>query len=176
MSKKNRAKEPKRGRGRPEFEPTDEQRKLVDELAGYGIPEPDIAKLVLNPSSKPPSPISPVTLRKYFREELDAGHVRANHKVAGALFKNATTGTETYPGGIPTAQIFWLKTRGKGQWKDKQHLEIEPPPSELEEQEIDEAITRLLAKAKGGAEAAAASIEHLKRYIALLFNPPVTKE
>ena len=133
-----------RKRGRPEFEPTDEQRKLVDQLAGYGIPEPDIAKLVINPQTK--EPISPMTLRKHFREELDTGHVRANQTVAGALFKNATTGTETYPGGIPTAQIFWLKTRGKGQWKDKQTIEVETPPSEMEEQEIDNAIARLLAK------------------------------
>lgn len=147
MSKKNRAKEERRKRGRPEFTPTEEQRKLVDELAGYGIPEPDIARLVINPGTR--EPISPVTLRKHFRDELDTGHVRANQRVAGALFKNATTSTETYPGGIPTAQIFWLKTRGKGQWKDKQHIEVETPPSELEEQEIDDAITRLLAKAKG---------------------------
>lgn len=133
-----------RKRGRPEFVPTDEQRKLVDQLAGYGIPEPDIAKLVTNPQTK--EPISPMTLRKHFREELDTGHVRSNQQVAGALFKNATTGTETYPGGIPTAQIFWLKTRGKGQWKDKQTIEVETPPSEMEEQEIDSAIERLLAK------------------------------
>jgi len=119
----------------------------VEKLAGYGIPEPDIARLVINPQTK--AGISPVTLRKHFRDALDVGHVRANEQVAGALFKNATTKTETYPGGIPTAQIFWLKTRGKGQWKDKQTIEVETPPSELEEQEIDDRITRLLAKATG---------------------------
>lgn len=149
MSKKQKAATPRK-RGRPEgsgFKPTDEQRKLVEELAGYGIPEPDIAKLVTNPQTN--EGISPVTLRKYFRDELDTGHVRANQRVAGALFKNATTGTETYPGGIPTAQIFWLKTRGKGQWKDKQHIEVDKPPSEMEEQEVDQAIQRLLAKAAG---------------------------
>jgi hypothetical protein len=151
VSKKTRAKEPsKRGRGRPEFEPTEEQKKLVDQLAGYGIPEPDIARLVINPATK--EGISPVTLRKYFRDELDVGHVRANQQVAGALFKNATTGTETYPGGIPTAQIFWLKTRGKGQWRDKQVIELEKPPSEMEEAEVDQAIGRLLAKAAAKAD------------------------
>ena len=141
----------KRKRGRPEgtgFHPTEDQKKLVDQLAGYGIPEADIARLVINPKSK--EPISPVTLRKHFRDELDTGHVRANEKVVGALLKNATTGTETYPGGIPTAQIFWLKCRGKGQWKDRHVLEVETPPSDLEEKEIDDAIVRLLNKAKGG--------------------------
>lgn len=149
VSQKNRAKEPRK-RGRPKgtgFKPTAEHRKLVDELAGYGIPEPDIARLVLNPATE--ASISPVTLRKHFRDELDAGHVRSTQKVIGGLFKNATTATETYPGGIPTAQIFWLKCRGKGQWKDKQTIEIEKPPSELEEQEIDDAIARLLVKAQG---------------------------
>lgn len=140
----------KRKRGRPEgggFKPTDDQKKLVESLAGYGITEAEISKLVINPATK--EPISPVTLRKHFRVELDTGHVRANQAVAGALFKNATTQTETYPGGIPTAQIFWLKTRGKGQWKDKQTIEVETPPSEMEEAEIDQAIARHLAKAAG---------------------------
>lgn len=138
----------KRGRGRPVgtgFHPTQEQRDLVKKLAGYGIPEADIARLVTNPTSK--EPISPVTLRKHFRDELDTGHVHATEQVVGALFKNATTGTDTYPGGIPTAQIFFLKCRGKGQWKDRQVLEVETPASDLEEREIDEGIKRLLAKA-----------------------------
>lgn len=147
MSKKKSEKPRKRGRGRPEFEPTEVDRKLVGELAGFGIPEADIARRVINPATD--EAISPVTLRKHFRDELDVGHIRANEQVAGALFKNATTKTETYPGGIPVAQIFWLKTRGKGQWRDKQILEIEKPVSELEEQEIDDRITRLMAKAQG---------------------------
>jgi hypothetical protein len=148
VSKKTRAKDAPRKRGRPEgtgYHPTDVDRKLVEELAGFGIPEADIARRVINPATK--EPISPVTLRKHYREELDVGHIRANEAVAGALFKNATTKTETYPGGIPVAQIFWLKTRGKGQWKDKQHIEVEKPPSEMEEAEIDQAIERLIAKA-----------------------------
>jgi hypothetical protein len=147
--KSKKHKEPAK-RGRPEgsgFKPTDEQRKLVESLAGYGITEVEISKLVVNPQTN--APISPVTLRKCFRDELDRGHVIANHQVAGALFKNATTGTAAFPGGNPTSQIFWLKTRGKGQWRDKQVIEVETPPSELEEREIDDRIQRLLSKAKG---------------------------
>lgn len=138
-----------RKRGRPEgtgFKPSKEQQDLVRRAAAF-LREEDIVKLVINPQTK--DPISPVTLRKHFRNELDVGHVQANADVAGALFKNATTATDTYPGGIPTAQIFWLKTRGKGHWKDKQTIEVETPPSEMEEAEIEQAITRLLAKAAG---------------------------
>lgn len=149
MSKRKSKQEPRK-RGRPEgtgFKPTDEQRELVESLAGYGITEVEIAKLVTNSATD--AAISPVTLRKCFREELDRGHTVANAKVAGALFKNATTGTPSFPGGNPTSQIFWLKTRGKGQWKDKQIIEVETPPSELEEKEIDDRIERLLQKAAG---------------------------
>lgn len=38
----------------------------------------------------------------------------ANSRVMTGLFKNATTPVEgKYPGGIPVAQIFWLKTRAR---------------------------------------------------------------
>lgn len=151
--KKETTSEKKRQRGRPEgtgFHPTDEQRELVKRAAAF-LREEDIVKLVINPQTK--EPISPVTLRKHFGDELDVGHVQANLDVAGALFKNATVGTPTYPGGNPTSQIFWLKTRGKGQWKDKQHIEVDTPPSEMEENEIDQAIKGLLGKAAAAAPA-----------------------
>ena len=106
--------------GRPSFEPTDEQRELVEQLAAFGIPQPDIANFVKGKNGKP---ITERTLRKYFRSELDGGSVKANVKVAKGLFKNAITPTESYPGGHPTAQIFWLKTRGG--WKES------PKPLEL---------------------------------------------
>ena len=48
--------------GRPAFAPSAEQRKQVETMAGYGIPEEDIA-LVLG--------IDPKTLRKHFRLELE---------------------------------------------------------------------------------------------------------
>ena len=91
-------------------------------MAGMGIPEEQMVSAVLNPATK--KPISPVTLRKHFRKELDQGFVQANTKVGAMLFKNATTKTDTYPGGIPTAQIFWLKCRARWQ----QNPERVPPP------------------------------------------------
>ncbi len=55
--------------GRPAFAPSAEQRKEVEIMARYGIPEDDIA-LVLGIDAK--------TLRKHFRLELDVAFVKAN--------------------------------------------------------------------------------------------------
>jgi hypothetical protein len=46
-------------------------------------------------------------LRKHYRDELDAGAVKATAKVAEFLFRRATT---EGPQAV-TAAIFWLKTR-----------------------------------------------------------------
>ncbi|EQD45984.1 hypothetical protein B1B_12788, partial [mine drainage metagenome] len=56
--------------------------------------------------------ISPGTLRKYYRRELDTGIVAANMAVAGTLFKLATKGENV------TAMIFWLKCRAHWHEKD----------------------------------------------------------
>jgi hypothetical protein len=51
--------------------------------------------------------IAAKTLRKPFRAELDTGHIKANAKVAGNLYRIATgNGREAV-----TAAIFWLKVR-----------------------------------------------------------------
>ena len=97
---------------RPAFEPTDEQRKQVEAMAGFGIPQVDIAKVI---------GISKPTLEKYFREELDVGSVKATAKVAQSLFKKATSdGSQSV-----TAAIFWLKTRAG--WKETQAVEHSGP-------------------------------------------------
>ena len=67
--------------GRPSFQPTPSQRQMVEAMAGCGIPETDIATVV---------GIAAKTLRKYFRAELDTGHIKANAKVAGNLYRIAT--------------------------------------------------------------------------------------
>lgn len=72
-------------------------------MAGYGIPEIDIARSV---------GISDMTLRKYYRSELDNGVTKANSAVAQSLYKKATSdGSQSV-----TAAIFWLKTRAG--WKE----------------------------------------------------------
>ncbi|MCB1470379.1 MAG: hypothetical protein KDK08_25245 [Rhizobiaceae bacterium] len=89
--------------GRPRHEPDANQRRQVETLAGYGIPEHEIANLI---------GIDPKTLRRHYREELTHGHTKANAKVAENLFRKATgEGRESV-----TAAIFWLKTRAR--WKE----------------------------------------------------------
>jgi hypothetical protein len=76
------------------------QRRQVEAMAAYGIPEFDIARVV---------GVDPKTLRKHYRDELDLGETKANAQVAGYLYNAAK-------GGNVTAQIFWLKTRAK--WRE----------------------------------------------------------
>jgi hypothetical protein len=86
--------------GRRAHRPDPSQRRQVEALAAYGIPEADISGVV---------GIDPKTLRKHYREELDLGEIKANAQVAGFLFNAAKNGNVT-------AQIFWLKTRAK--WRE----------------------------------------------------------
>lgn len=116
--------------------------------AGFGLREEEIVQLVINPSTG--APISPVTLRAHFRQELDSGHALATSKVAQSLFKNATTATETYPGGIPVAQIFWMKVRGRWQ----QNPRPEPPPPPPPSADITVAARRILFALELGAASA----------------------
>jgi hypothetical protein len=98
---------------RPSFSPTADQRELVEQLAAFGIPQAEIATFIKTKDGKT---ITDRTLRTHFKAELASGTVKATVKVAKGLFKNATTPTESHPGGNPTSQIFWLKTRGR--WKE----------------------------------------------------------
>jgi Helix-turn-helix domain of resolvase len=78
--------------------PTDEQRDEVMMMAACGIPIETIARIMR---------LSHTTLYKYYRDELENGATRANVKVAGSLFRKATSDSL----GSVTAAIFWLKTR-----------------------------------------------------------------
>ena len=92
--------------GRPPFAPTDKDRGTVRAMAGFGIPEVDIAKVLS---------IDPKTLRKHFAQELEVGHVEANAKVAASLFRRASgEGREAV-----IAAIFWLKCRAGWREQDR---------------------------------------------------------
>src|SRR5215204_3893057 len=94
---------------RPAHKPEPGTRRQVEAMAGFGVPEADIAKVVK---------VDPKTLRKHYREELDTGHVKANAKVAENLFRKATgQGREAV-----IAAIFWLKTRAG--WRETNVHEI----------------------------------------------------
>jgi hypothetical protein len=86
-------------RGRPAFAATDEQRRQVKAMAGYGVPQDDIATVLT---------IDAKTLRKHFWVELQTGAMEANAKVAQSLFQRAVS--EKGSAGV-TAAIFWLKVR-----------------------------------------------------------------
>lgn len=95
--------------GRRAHEPDVTTRRQVEALAGYGVPEADIAGVI---------GIDAKTLRKHYRHELDHGHVKANAKVAENLFRKATgDGREAV-----IAAIFWMKTRAG--WKETSVQEV----------------------------------------------------
>jgi hypothetical protein len=97
---------------RPRHRPEPFHRRQVEAMAGYGVPEAEIAGMI---------GIDPKTLRKHYRLELDQGHTKANIKVAENLFRKATgDGRE----GV-TAAIFWLKARAG--WKETRQTEISVP-------------------------------------------------
>jgi hypothetical protein len=91
----------------PGYEPNDEQRRLVRAMAGFGVPQDDIATHL---------DIDPKTLRKHFRQELDRGTTEANVKVAQSLFQMATQGKNV------AAAIFWMKARAG--WREKHDVEV----------------------------------------------------
>ena len=95
--------------GRRAHRPEPADRRQVEALAGYGVPEDEIAGVV---------GIDPKTLRKHYRHQLDHGHTKANARVAENLYRRATgEGREAV-----TAAIFWLKTRAH--WKETNIHEV----------------------------------------------------
>lgn len=91
--------------GRKPHEPTSESRKQVEAMAGYGLPQEQIGRVLR---------ISKPTLTKYYGDELKRGEAVANSLVAESLFKQCKAGNTT-------ALIFWAKTRMG--WRETQHHE-----------------------------------------------------
>jgi hypothetical protein len=75
-------------------------RERVRYLAGFGLPQTDIAKIV---------GCCPKTLRKRFGDDLGRGSAEAKATMASYLFAAAKAGNVT-------AQIFYLKTQGH--WRE----------------------------------------------------------
>jgi hypothetical protein len=91
--------------------PSDEQRRTVKKLAGFGVTQQQICAVV--------GIKSPKMLRKDFRRELKLGPVEAKTRVMGTAFRLARSGRH------PAMTIFWLKTRGR--WSERNGL---PQPDE----------------------------------------------
>lgn len=97
--------------GRPPHEPTDKDRRMVQSLCAYGIPEEDIAKVI---------GITGKTLRKHYRHELDISLPMANAEAAECIqmfIKRKIGGPKQWL----TAAIFRAKTQGK--WREVQRHE-----------------------------------------------------
>ena len=118
---------PQHARGGAMYVPTDEQRRMVKVMSGFGIPQTDIANQL---------GVDAKTLRKHFREELDRGMTEANMRVAQSLYNMATTG------GSVAAAIFWMKARAG--WREKHEVVvIEAVPEYISPEEQDEIIARI---------------------------------
>ena len=103
------------------FQPTEDQRRTVRAMAGFGVPHDGIAILL---------EIDPKTLRRHFRRELDRGSVEATAKVAQTLFQLATVDRNV------GAAIFWMKARAG--WREKHEVEVTARPlRELSDAELE---------------------------------------
>ena len=69
-----------------EFEPTDEERTLVERLTGLMVAQDEIARDWIKP------PISVRTLRKHFREEITRGRMRTYARLKARLMQSAEAG------------------------------------------------------------------------------------
>lgn len=105
----------KRGVGKPEFVPTDEQRAQVTALATFGVAQPEICTFI---------GISLPTLHKHFRAELDNGAAKAQAAVGKFLF-TAASGKALDDGAAFSdclrAAMFYAKTRMG--WKETQNID-----------------------------------------------------
>src|ERR1700732_1640598 len=96
------------------FVVNDALREKVRHLAGLGVPQDDIAKII---------GCAPKTLRKRFRDELDRGVAEANAIISGSLFTAAKAGNIV-------AMIFWLKTRAR--WHERMAMDDPAPNADAE--------------------------------------------
>ena len=98
--------------GRRAHQPDPVGRRQVEAMAGYGVTEADIARVLA---------IDPKTLRKHYPDELATGHIKANTRIAESLYRKALgDGPQSV-----TAAIFWLKTRAH--WKETTVQELAGP-------------------------------------------------
>jgi hypothetical protein len=91
---------------RPPFVANEAMREEVRRLAGLGLPQDDITKII---------GCAPKTLRKHFRPELDRGAAEATATIAGCLFAAAKAGNIA-------AMIFWMKSRA--QWRERPPADV----------------------------------------------------
>ena len=84
-------------RGRPAFQPSEEQRRIVEAMVGFGIPEAEICGLIRKANGKP---IDEKTLRKHFREEITTGASKVK-LIVGQFMVASILGTVDHPDFVP---------------------------------------------------------------------------
>lgn len=97
--------------GRPEYEPTHEDRAFVENAAAVGI-----AHTVLSENFG----IDPKTLRKHFRTELNSGMLKAHMQVGAGLFNMATKSKDEK---VRLEASKWYSARQMG-WKETVAQEV----------------------------------------------------
>lgn len=122
----------RKGPGRPALEFTADQRKMVEAMAAYGIPQRDIARVI---------GCALETLRKNFENELALGSTKATARVAEFLFQKAT-GQKGDDKGAVTAAIFWMKARAG--WRDQRVVLENPDGTGLLDEKLKNVPTKTL--------------------------------
>lgn len=113
----------RRSGGRKRYAPTPKERAQVKTMAGLGLTHEGICAVI---------GITPPTLRKYFRDELNVGQHEANAQVAASLYRQATHPIKPNP----IVGIFWMKARAG--WRDHDSPAGMPGKKEVRQ---DEAVS-----------------------------------
>jgi hypothetical protein len=121
--------------GRPPHTPTERDRKTVQAMASYGVPQDEIA-LVIG--------IDPKTLRKHYGRELTIAATVANSTVAQSLFQIATM--QDHTAAKVAAAKFWLECRAG--WK---RASAEPQENDLLSGSVGKKAQQAHAAATAGA-------------------------
>ena len=115
------------GAGRPRFVPTNDERKQVEALSGYGLPQDQIAILIRGG-------IALETLREYFATELISGKAKANGQIGKTLFQKAMSGDTA-------AMIWWSKAQMR--WAETQkHEHTGADGGEIVVQKIERVVVK----------------------------------
>lgn len=96
--------------GRPELDPTPEQRAQIETLFGFGLKVEEVEVV---------TGIGHNALYKHFRAEIARGKIKADVAVLNNLFRAATMDATKHPSAI-TAAIFWTKVNRR--WHEVQRV------------------------------------------------------
>lgn len=117
--------------GTKPWQPTDEERKAIEQMVAIGLNQEQIA-IVIGRSVD--------SLDRHCRHELDAGKLKANAKIGGKLFEKAMNGDTA-------ALIFWAKTQMGWKETDRhEHTGKDGGPIQHEQAQVDaDQFTRRVA-------------------------------